>query len=264
MNSTRLLAGIVLAALVSAAARRGRALSVSGAWAALAVGSLTFGIGGVPPAVLLLIFFISASLLSRLGSARKAAVAAAFDKGGERDAGQVLANGGLAAAAAVGYGWTAHPGWLVAVAGSLAAANADTWATELGVLARTWPRRILNGQRVEPGTSGAISGPGLLAALAGAGLVSLGAAAFASDVRLGVAAAVGGFAGAMVDSFLGATIQAIYWCPICQKETERHPLHTCGTTTTRLRGWPWLRNDGVNFAATLTGAAAAMLLYAGG
>ena len=151
MISTRLLAGIGLAALVSWAARRGRALSVSGAWAALAIGSLTFGVGGVVPAALLLVFFISSSLLSRLGSARKAAVAAAFDKGGERDAGQVLANGALAAVAAVAYGWTSDLGWLAAVAGSLAAANADTWATELGVLARTWPRRIVDGRTVEPG-----------------------------------------------------------------------------------------------------------------
>jgi uncharacterized membrane protein len=52
-------------------------------------------------------------------------------------------------------------------------------------------------------------------------------------------------------------VQSIYYCPTCQKETERHPLHTCGTATQPLRGWRWLDNDLVNFACSLMGAAVA-------
>lgn len=261
MNSTQLIGGVALAAVVSGIARAVRSLSASGAWMALAVGAATFGLGGLTPAVLLLLFFVSSSLLSRVGSKQKTIVAAAFDKGGERDAGQVLANGGLAAAGSIGYGLTGHPGWLGLIAGALAAANADTWATEVGVLARAWPRRLLDGKRVEPGTSGAVSGQGLLAASVGAGLVGLAAAALSSSGRLGVAATIGGFVGALVDSLLGATVQAMYWCPACLKETERHPYHACGTPTTRRRGLAWLRNDGVNFGATLAGAIVALALY---
>ncbi|HET7011214.1 MAG TPA: DUF92 domain-containing protein [Anaerolineales bacterium] len=261
MISTQLISGVVLAAAVSAVARKARALSPSGAWAALAVGALTFGVGGAVPAVLLLLFFVSSSILSRIGSNRKAAVAAAFDKGGERDAGQVFANGSLAAVASAAYGLSGEPIWLAAVAGALAATTADTWATELGVLARGWPRRILDGRTVEPGTSGAVSGQGILAALGGAGLVGATSAAMTSSSGLGFAAWIGGFVGAQVDSLLGATIQAIYWCPACRKETERHPFHSCGTATTRLRGLSWLRNDGVNFAASLAGAVVAVGLF---
>jgi len=54
--------------------------------------------------------------------------------------------------------------------------------------------------------------------------------------------------GALFDSLLGATVQAIYYCPACQKETERNPVHSCGTETTQIRGWTWLGNDWVNFA----------------
>jgi len=54
--------------------------------------------------------------------------------------------------------------------------------------------------------------------------------------------------GALFDSLLGATVQAIYYCPACQKETERNPMHSCGTQTTQIRGWKWLDNDLVNFA----------------
>jgi uncharacterized protein (TIGR00297 family) len=208
---------------------------------------------------LLLLFFISSSVLSRVGGTRKTAVAAAFDKGGERDAGQVLANGSLAAAASLAYGLTGDVRWLAVLAGALAAVNADTWATELGILARSRPRRLLDGRQVEPGTSGAVTLEGLLASIGGALWIGL-PAAWAGGLRLGAAAAVGGLLGSLIDSLLGGTLQAIFWCPTCRKETERHPLHSCGTPTNRLRGWLWLRNDGVNFVASLAGAAVTMWL----
>jgi hypothetical protein len=68
-----------------------------------------------------------------------------------------------------------------------------------------------------------------------------------------------GLLGSLVDSALGATYQAIYFCPTCNKETERHPLHTCGSATTRIRGLAWLDNDWVNAACALTGAALALI-----
>jgi uncharacterized membrane protein len=72
---------------------------------------------------------------------------------------------------------------------------------------------------------------------------------------------VAGVCGALFDSLLGATVQAIYFCPTCNKETERHPLHTCKTPTVRRRGWRWLNNDMVNFFASLIGALAAFGLW---
>lgn len=262
MNSTQLLAGAGLAILVSYAARRARSLSASGAWAAFAVGWITFGIGGVMPSVLLLLFFVSSSLLSRVGGAAKSAAAASYEKGGARDWGQVLANGSVGAAAALAYGLSGEGQCLAALAGALAAVNADTWATELGVLARGWPRHLLGGRPVPPGTSGAVTGEGLLAALGGAALIGL-PAGLAGGTALGAAATVGGFFGALADSLLGGTFQAIFWCPTCRKETEKHPTHSCGTPTSHVRGVLWLRNDGVNFAASVVGAALTAFLAGG-
>jgi uncharacterized protein (TIGR00297 family) len=254
LNVLQLVGGFILAVAVTVGAYAFGSLSRSGVVAAMVVGTLTFGCGGPLPGALLLLFFISSSALSRVGGAQKRRVAAAFAKGGRRDHGQVLANGGLAAVLSIGFGLTGDFIWLAGLTGALAAVNADTWATELGVLARQAPRLITSGMRVEPGTSGAVSVLGLAAALGGALLISIPAAVAERAPVLALAATAGGLAGSLIDSLLGATVQAIYTCPACAKETERHPLHSCGTPTVPLRGWRWLDNDGVNFSASLVGA----------
>ena len=205
-------------------------------------------------------FFVSSSLLSHLFRGRKAEVEADYAKTGTRDIGQALANGGVAAAAALAYGLTGQASWLGAALGALAAANADTWATELGVLARRPPRMITNLKPAAAGTSGAVSGVGTLAALGGAAFVGAVAAIPAGEwwTRLPWVA-LAGLAGALLDSLLGATVQGVYYCPECQKETERR-LHRCGTPTHLHRGAPWLGNDLVNLLATLAGAAIGFLL----
>jgi uncharacterized protein (TIGR00297 family) len=274
MNTINLLIGFFLAVFISALAYRMRSLDLSGALAATVLGSMVFGIGGLPGAVVLMGFFITSSGLSRLFKRRKQRFDEKFSKGSQRDAGQVLANGGVAGIcilASLVFQDSLLP-WM-AFCGSLAAVNADTWATELGVLNRSQPILITTGKRVEPGTSGAVSLAGTLAAGAGALLIAfLGVLSpqllpapinflifpressftWVVGALLGLTAA--GVAGSLVDSLLGATLQVIYTCPSCQKETERHPLHTCGTPTQMLRGWRWLNNDWVNIACALTGA----------
>lgn len=250
--------GFLLAVAVAFAAYRAHSLSRSGALAAALTGTIIFGLGGWQWAVLLLTFFISSSLLSRLFSKRKSYLYEKFDKGSQRDAGQVLANGGVAALFAGLHFFLPSAPWpWLAFTASLAAVNADTWATELGVLNPTPPRLITNGQPVEKGTSGGVSLGGTLAALAGAGLV----AAIAQLVRPAAGfllifslTTLAGLLGALFDSYLGATLQAIYTCPTCHKETERHPLHTCGTATTLSHGLRWLNNDLVNLGCALAGA----------
>ena len=171
--------GFLLAIIIALIAWRAGSLSRSGAWAAVLTGGLIFGLGGLPWAALLLTFFISSSALSRAFSRRKATLAEKFSKGSQRDWGQVLANGGLGALLAIGYAIPPHYEWLwLAYAGAMAAVNADTWSTELGVLSPVPPRLITSGAKVERGTSGGISLSGTLAALAGATLVGIVAILF--------------------------------------------------------------------------------------
>jgi len=263
----QLLLGLLFAIIIAFLARRARSLSRSGAYAAVLVGTLIFGLGGWQWAIILLTFFISSSALTRLFGKRKAALNEKFEKGGQRDAAQVLANGAVASLFAGLHFFFPAAAWpWLAFAASMAAVNADTWATELGVLNPTPPRLITNGKPVDRGTSGAISFYGTLSALAGAALIAILAAVLDPHVQPSLITyrflliTFAGIAGALFDSLLGATVQAIYHCPKCDKETERHPVHTCGMETVQIRGWKWLNNDMVNLACAVVGAALGMIL----
>jgi uncharacterized protein (TIGR00297 family) len=176
--------------------------------AAFAVGGATVWGLGWRGLLLLLAFLISGSLLTR--------------GGGRRDARQVVANGGVAAAAALLGSWPAF-------AGAVAAAAADTWATEIGACSSAPPRLITSGVSVPAGANGGITLLGTAGGVAGAaamGGVTWGLGAH--DLRLAAVAAAAGVLGMLIDSLLGATLQG--------------PEDA------------WLNNDGVNLATTLAGA----------
>ncbi|HSG42221.1 MAG TPA: DUF92 domain-containing protein [Anaerolineales bacterium] len=258
----QLFIGFALAIIVAYLAYRAHSLNQSGAIAATVVGTIVFGLGGWQWAVLLLIFFITSSGLSRLFKKRKQGLDEKFSKGHERDAGQVFGNGGLATAFVLVH--VLYPessiGWF-GFAASLAAVNADTWATELGVLNPTRPRLITDlRKRVEKGTSGGVSLFGTFASLLAASVIALPAAVFVDDLSIFIPITLAGLAGSLFDSLLGATVQAMYHCPTDEKETEKHPLHTCGTETVHVRGWKWLNNDWVNFACSAFGVFAGIIL----
>jgi len=246
------------------------ALKGSGVVGAVLTGTLIFGLGGWEWGALLIAFFVSSSALSFYRAEDKEGLAEKFAKGHQRDLGQALANGGVAVLAAV-FSKVLSPlypplsggevRWFAACVGAMAAVNADTWATELGVLSPHPPRLITTGRQVEVGASGGVTWLGTAASLGGAAFIGLlgglGALAvgqgWAAAGVLLLAAAAGGLAGSLFDSLLGATVQAIYWCDTCQKETERR-VHRCGTDTRLVRGWRWLGNDLVNLIASAVGA----------
>ncbi len=148
-------------------------------------------------------------------------------------------------------------------AAALASVNADTWATELGTLNPNPPRIITDlRKRVEAGTSGGVSLWGTTAALLGASVIGLLAALLFPNVHwsLFILITISGLLGSLFNSLIGATVQAMYFCPLDQKETEKHPLHICGTETIRIRGWKWLNNDWVNFACSASGVIVAQLM----
>ena len=259
--------GIILAALVVFISDRLKLLSRNGALAALLLGIVVFGLGGLRWAIVLLVFFLSSSGLSRLFRKRKEDPEKNYAKGSTRDAWQVVANGGLAGTFALLHFFFPQSSWIwITFCAAFAAANADTWATEIGALAKKPPRLITTLQPVEPGTSGAISWLGTIAAFTGALLVGLTAsfvdpfAAEQSAWLVLVVVTISGGVGSLVDSWLGATLQVVYHCPLCDKDTEKFPTHGCGTETVLVRGIKWLNNDFVNIICTISSAGIALLM----
>lgn len=257
--------GFLLALLVAFLAYKAHSLNKSGVVAAIITGTITFGIGGWQWAILLLTFFITSSAFSHAFKKRKQGLDEKFSKGHERDAGQVFGNGGIATFFAALHFFFPNELWpWLGFAAALAAVNADTWATELGVLNPHPPRMITNLNKiVEKGTSGGISLTGTLASLAGSAIIGILASLLnpiADSASIFIIVTLGGLAGALFDSILGATVQAMYYCPTDKKETEKHPLHTCGTETVHIRGWQWLDNDWVNFSCGAFGVITSLLL----
>lgn len=245
---------------MSAAAWRLRALSASGAVAATAVGTATF-LAGAEWAALLIWFFVSSTIVSRLrdplrsvsgAATREGAARGIVARGARRDAIQVLANGTIVALAALGSVVVGGTAWPALGAGALAAATADTWSTEIGTRWGGTPRHILRWVPLPRGTSGGVTLVGSVAALAGALLTS----AVARAVQFDVAAAAifaGGVVGALTDSVLGATAQERRWCDRCGAATERR-IHTCGAETRVSGGLRRFDNDAVNFTSIGIGA----------
>ncbi len=255
MSLHRALMAVVLGLGVAVGGWAKGALSAGGALAASVVGAATFGFGGLPAGAALVAFFVSGSWLSR-----RAAVAGevASAKGHRRDALQVVANGGVAALAAVasGLGFGLADG---AVLGALAAAAADTWASEIGVRSRAPPTSIASGKPVSPGTSGGVTSLGWLAAGLGGLFVGLVYAATARG-RFGwrqpvLVALAAGLIGSLGDSIGGATVQAAYRCPACGAlvESSRRHCRDAMQPATLVRGARWVTNDAVNLIATCIG-----------
>ena len=254
----RALAGFLLAGALAVAARFARSLSISGAIAALLIGTVT-AIAGWSWAIILITFFLTSSALSRFKrAAREARIADVVEKGDERDAFQVFANGGVFAACSVVGAATGSVVWSAAALGALAGAVADTWATEIGSLFGGQPRSIVSFKRLPPGMSGGITAVGLGASVAGAGML-VGVAHLTGIQANPLAVFVGGIAGSLADSLIGATIQERRWCDPCSRSTERR-MHSCGSTTRVVGGVAGARNDFVNVVCTMVGGAVAALL----
>ncbi|MEM4782552.1 MAG: DUF92 domain-containing protein, partial [Halalkalicoccus sp.] len=214
--------------------------SIPGMVTGMLLALVTIVLGGYAWFVLLIAFFAIGGLSTKFRYERKRSRGVAEDNDGARGSGNVLGNSAVALVAVLGYAATPDPLsvppelFFFLFAGAVATAMADTLSSEIGGVYDD-PRLITTGERVPPGTDGAITWQGELAGLAGALAVAIPAFVLFEVISpLGAALiAVGGVAGMTADSLLGATV-------------ENH----------------WLDNQGVNFLATLVGAAVAVGLAA--
>ena len=275
VNSWELLAGLIFGGLVAWWGDRLGAYSRSGAVTVLGICLIGFGAGGWIWGSLLVITFVAMALWSRYGAERKESILDRLNGNARRDWRQLVGGVGWAAILALLNLITpGSPVVFVAYVGALTALNADVWGTEVGVLSRAKPRLLTTGQQVAAGTPGAVSGLGIVAAIGGAWLIGFAAlltVRIASSITkqpwnhdyisLPVLATLGGIVATLVDSLLGSTAQALYYCERDERYTQ-DPVHVCGAPTRQVRGWPWLNDEGVDLVASLVGAAVVTVLFA--
>ncbi|WP_214701853.1 MULTISPECIES: DUF92 domain-containing protein [unclassified Exiguobacterium] len=204
---------------------------------------LSFGWFGL---YLLGVFFSTSSLASKYRSRDKEGVDDIVEKTGDRDAIQVLANGGVGILCALGYLLTENFVYVYMYIVSIAAATSDTWGSEFGVLSKNKPRFMFTFKRVEPGTSGAVSTFGTFMSIIGAFVIVISSILFVQmDVALLLMLWGIGLSGSVIDTLLGATLQRKFRCTVCGKLTEKKVHHQ--VSTTYVSGWRLLGNDAVNF-----------------
>jgi len=260
----KFLLGEVLAVLITVAAFKTRSLDLSGAIAAFLIGTIIFGIGGWPFAIPLLVFFIGSSLLSHLPQRAGQIAKEIIAKSSRRDATQVFANGLPQALVVIAILFLKKEFAFLLYLGGVAAATADTWATEIGLRFGKQPRSIINGEAVTPGTSGGITFAGVLGAILGAAMIALAGwwsfSLFANGEisrRNLIGVAIAGVLAHFIDSLLGATLQRRNQCVVCDRITERD--EHCGALTQYFSGWRRLDNDMVNIVCGVSGILLAMM-----
>ncbi|QFT89838.1 hypothetical protein FIU87_14335 [Bacillus sp. THAF10] len=234
-----------------------KALSSSGAFGTIIIGILiAIGFNGYG-LLLIGVFFVSSSFWSKFKKRKKATMEELHGKGSKRDIIQVFANGMVPGLFGVLHYFFPSEYWVFGFVTSIAVANADTWASEIGSLSKRLPVSFFSWRKVERGTSGAVSVLGTFAAIAGSALIAVFSYAFFQSITLSdvLLIVISGVAGCFLDTILGATLQAQYRCEVCGKVIE-NKSH-CNVPSTRTRGLSLMTNDAVNVSAiALTSLAA--------
>jgi uncharacterized protein (TIGR00297 family) len=229
---------------------RFRALSKSGAITAFIIGGTIFAFGGYSASLLLIGFFISGSLLSRLNGSHS----------GHRSWRQVSANGMVPMLATIllYFRHDLRPEATLLYLGAIATATADTWATEIGTKYGVRVYNILSFATMKKGLSGGVTIIGLIASIGGAFFIA-SLSLIPIDMDAGLCGLIfvpvllvitlAGFCGSLIDSIVGVTLQAKYML-VSGEIVENNHRHNSELA----RGIKWIGNNATNLIATLLGA----------
>lgn len=165
---------VVLSLIFAGVALKRRSLTPAASVGAFFLAVALYYTGGPLFLLLLMVFFVSATLLSHFKASIKDPIEAELHaKAGPRDLFQVGANGGAALIMGILFVFSQNDVYVVAVATAFAACNADTWASEIGILSKRSPVSLLTFRPVKRGISGGVSPLGLAASFGGAVLIAL-------------------------------------------------------------------------------------------
>lgn len=258
--------GIISSTIIALVAYNKKSLNISGTIAAIILGSSIFFLGGIIPFIIMLVFFISSSIISKVGKSKKKNLDRIHEKGDARDFIQVIANGGIALICLVLFRINMDSKFLIASAVSFAASTSDTWASEIGVLSKGKTISIITGKRIEQGVSGGISLLGTFSAVLGAILIGLLYSIlhiFTFEYNkniLGVflLIVILGFLGSIIDSILGEKFQGHYINEVDGSVTEKK--YNGNRKNYLISGYRFINNDVVNILSNLIVTAISLVI----
>lgn len=265
-------AAFIAAFLLAYRATRKQTLSTPGAIAGFAVGFLLVATGW--RGMNLFVFYQLGSMATKYKQSYKAQ----FDEeisqtsSSQRSMKQVLAVSVLAVLLslyhAIVYGeerpltssYPEQTRLACAVLAHHATSLADTWASELGMLSYEQPRSILTLRKVPVGTNGGITVMGTIWSGVGGACIGLSTLLLDSisgmsplqSARVVAFAVCCGLMGSLIDSLLGATLQATFW-----NDATKRVCHAAPTSSTnksyrkQISGINILTNEQVNFVSLI-------------
>lgn len=207
---------------------RHRKLTVAGAVAGGLIGFCIFIAAGWAGIAMLAAFFLFGTLATSWKRKQKATIGMAQERGGQRNLGQVIANGGVAGLLGVTALFLPQQKETLAflMAGAFSSAMADTLSSELGSVYGSRFYNIVTLKKDKQGLDGVISFEGTAIGLLGTVIIAaIYCSGFGWSIKF-FSILLAGTVGNLVDSLLGATL-------------ERKGI---------------IRNDAVNFINTLIGA----------
>ena len=225
-------------------------LSLNGFFSSTLMAGLFLGFGSQKYVLPIALFFILSTLLSKIGSKDL------HDLKSVRNANQVFANGGVGLVLCILNHYYQTELIYNMFLASIAAANSDTWASEIGKLSKKRPKDIISGRILNRGESGGITFIGLLGSISGAFVIAT--IGFFLDVNIYYLTIVfiSGFLGSIFDSILGSTLQSRFILidgKTIKEEKEQNSYLYSGLIS--------INNNSVNFICTLSAPIFFILLY---
>ena len=233
---------ILIIILILFIAHLKRYLSVSGLVGAVTMAIFLLGFGGSKYLYPMVIFFITSSALSFVQKGR------INKKDSNRNINQVFSNGGPALFICIANYFQPSDLFFPCFLASVAAANSDTWGTELGKISKSKPIDIISGKKVHHGTSGGITIIGMIGSLLGSITIGIIGYLFIFDKTIILLVVASGFLSCLIDSILGSTNQARFISPDGNIITEKYEMNYFLYTGSKI-----INNDAVNLCCTISG-----------
>lgn len=239
--------GIIISILFSLFTIRRKALTLDGAVVASLLGLWVLWFAGAKWLIPLFFFFITSTIIGRW--TKKHSLTSDAKHGKARDYMQVWCNGGIYAVLAT-FANQNEPNLIyVLMLVSMAICTADTWSSEIGIYFRWKTYDVLRWEPVPTGLSGGVSMPGTVGGLVGALAIALvGNIMLFKNFKIDIILLISlsGFLGMLLDSILGASVQARYENSLTHTLTDHKDEHH-----KKVNGWHWMTNDAVNFWSNL-------------